>query len=204
MLDKKICSDIESSQFSKGEKMKKLLLLVLVLFIGACYTGPEDTDPVQPEDIHIIDDTNFYDTQNTTEQWVVGEWIQTKGVAPIGFSPYIKFSFDSIKGQWVVFINSLSSPVNIVESSYKVEENFWGQDSHRLASWLYPDSSQDNTDTSVHMYIEIVKIDIDKIRVYHRGFDLMNLPEDTEIFDPKDAVRTLGDDKYTEYQRIDR
>ena len=179
--------------------MKKLLLLVLVLSMGGCYTGPEDNKPTEPTDSHMIFDSQNWVEKNATEQWTKGEWMQIGGVVPMGFSPYVKFSSDSIKGQWAVFVNSISSPVDIVESSYKVEENCWGENSHRLTSWLYLDDS-----TSLHIYIEIVKISENKMRVYHRGFDLINLPEDTEILDPKLAIRTFGNDRYADFQRIDR
>ena len=180
--------------------MKKLLLLVLVLSMGGCHTCYTEPEPTEPEDSHIIYDSDSYTTQNTTEQWITGEWMQISGVAPIGFSPYVKFSSDGVKGQWVKFVNSISSPVDIIESSYKVEEDFWGTGFHRLISRLYEDPYQDN----MLLHIEIIKLSENKMVVYHRGFNINNIPEGTEILDPKDAVRTFGNNIYAEYQRIER
>ena len=179
--------------------MKKLLLLVLVLFMGACSTEPLfTTNPTEPKDSHIICESKFYETQNTTERWMEGKWIQTEGIPPIGFPSYVEFSVDSLKGQWAVFIKSQFSPVDIIESSYKIEENYWETGSHRLISWLYKDPYQNN----MLVHIEIVNVDNDKMKIYHRGFNANDLPEDTEILNPKDAVRTLGNNIYAEYQRV--
>lgn len=87
----------------------------------------------------------------------------------------------------------------IVEGSFKLEENYWGANSHYIQGSVFRTEVPGN-----YLYDEVTKIDEDTIRVYPRGYDLSNPPSgfDPNNPDPKHAVRSFGGLLYNDYVRI--
>ncbi len=176
--------------------MKKLLLLVLVLSMGACSTEPLfTTNPTEPKDSHIICESKFYETQNTTEQWMEGKWIQTGDYGLLFFGAYFEITFDSTKKQWIKNIISNKDPIDIFEASYQIKENFWNDTTgtHFLdIAYERFSIEEPNSDLNKLFFLEIEKVTEDKIIIYDRGYNLGNLPPDfdeVDDLDPQQAKR---------------
>ena len=180
--------------------MKKLVL-VLVLFMGACSTEPVTTKPTEQKDSHIICESKLYSTQNPTEKWMEGKWIQTKGTGfpSFVFGTYFEITFDSTKKQWIKDIRSNNDPIDILEASYQIKEGFWKNTGTHLLD--IADEGFHNSDLNKLFYLEIVKDTEDEITIYNRGFDLANLPpnfDDIDDLNPQDARRDFS----ASYQRV--
>ena len=182
--------------------MKKLLL-VLVLFMGACSTEPLfTTNPTEPKDSHIICESKFYETQNPTEKWMEGKWIQTKGTGfpSFVFGTYFEITFDSTKKQWIKDVRSNNDPIDILEASYQIKEGFWNDTSTHLLD-IADKGFHNSPNLNTMFLLEIEKVNEDKIIIYNRGYNLADLPpnfDDVDDLDPQQAKRYFG----AIYQRV--
>ena len=110
--------------------MKKMLLSVLVLSMGACSTTPPE--PTYKHEL-INNPSEKEMDQNDIEKLLAGtEWSE----AVLAFIPVgnYKFTYDSVEGKRVIktFTNVFTRTVTESRDSYKIEKDVWGSGNHRL------------------------------------------------------------------------
>ena len=138
--------------------MKKLLLLVLVLSMGACSTEPdyEQTGPKYKYEIYDNPSTkemNRNDTEKLLEdtEWSVNNLIAFK-------EQNYKFIYDPIEGKRIISIstNKILRTISEYRHSYKIVENVWGSGKHSM----FPNKeSIESTDTPSDGGLELIFFD---------------------------------------------
>jgi len=183
--------------------MRYNILSIVLLLVGCQPSRDHLPDKVPEEDSYIICESKFYMSTNATENGIEGEWIQVRGANElgVGYAPYYEFSFNNIKGKWSKLIFSRSNPQNILEASYKIEENYWVSDNTAL--FKIEQKGFNNTTLDKYFYLEFDQVNENEFKLYHRGFKVDELPSDFdwENPDPKLSVRT-PDNSHAVYQRV--
>ena len=177
--------------------MKKLLLLVLVLFMGACSTDPSVNEPtvyppiIGPE----LDKTG----ENPTEKLLKGEWIGS-----INSKNKVIYKYSNDLGKQELSYDNLGNLVSHL--SYEIKEDYFtdastGKQTHLLVEY----GDEKNTEFKEQpYYYEISEIDNDTYKMYMRIYRWAD--KDAEFFlkDPKKTIRlgVDGVDMPLDYKRV--
>ena len=144
--------------------MKKLLL-VLVLFMGACSTTPEEVKPT--EDGPIVGPQLNLTVQNPTEQWLKGTWTTDYNVSVLD-----EYKHGSTSGKRLSKhrFSEDGQKTLLSDISYEIREDFFGQDKHLLIPYISDQIGQADWDKGL-LYYEIVKNPDDSYTRYARTYD---------------------------------
>ncbi|MGL4561201.1 MAG: hypothetical protein ACRCV0_02780 [Brevinema sp.] len=149
----------------------KIKILSVLLVLSGCSTQEE---PMQ----HIIRESKYLMNRNDTERELEGgTWQATKNLQ-------YQFSYDAVKGKWKksIYLHDSGAIRKIVEESYEVKQDFWGQNMH----WFGSD------DILPVWLAELVRIDKDTYRRYLRIFDINDPNATSDYKKMKRACEVTG------------
>ena len=161
--------------------MKKLLLLVvLVLFMGACSTEPESAgrEPYPP----IIGPQLNLTKQNAVENWLEGEWKYPSTESKLVY----KYSKDL--GKQMLKYNGDGTLNQCV--SYEIIENYFTDENQVKTHLLVYYIGEELVGTyNQPIYHEILEIDKDTYKMYMRTYRIKDKEEAFYMKDPKKTIR---------------
>ena len=157
--------------------MKKLLLVVLVLFMGACSSEPLSKRVYPPR----LGPQLKLTAQNAVEKWLEGEWKY-----PTESKLVYKYSNDL--GKQMLDYNGDGTLNQCV--SYEIIENYFtdaaGVKTHLLVFYIGEELvGPDNQP----VYHEILKIDNDTYKMYMRTYRIKDKEETFYMTDPTKTIR---------------
>ena len=163
--------------------MKKMLL-VLVLFMGACSTEPAVKEPYPPRIGPQLDKTD----ENPTEKLLKGEWIGS-----INSRNKVIYKYSNDLGKQELSYDNLGNLVSHV--SYEIKEDYFTDASTKETTHLlvaYGD--KENTVLEEQpTYYEISEIDNNQYKMYLRMYRWADKDADFFQKDPKKTIRVAYD-----------
>ena len=158
--------------------MKKLLLLVvLVLFMGACSTEPESP----------VEDTNKYYKEmglmeeNDFEKYLKGRWITSGRTTESDHYVIEEYTWTEEKGKRLKTINISKDVTNsILELSYEIKYDTTKPNQALLIIYTISEGEDDIPWDKLGLYIEIVKLDAPDFDVFGQYIRYYDSLEDIE------------------------
>ena len=164
--------------------MKKLLLVVLVLFMGACSTEPAVNEPVV--DGPTIGPQFNKQGENDVELWLKGEW---KGFESENTKNKTVYKYSKDLGKQELNYDELGNFSSC--SSYEIRENFFtdastGKQTHLFVMYASEEITLWNEQA---MYMELEEIADDQYKMHMRGYNLNTVKPEDLMKNPKVTYR---------------
>ena len=140
--------------------MKKLLLLVLVLFMGGCHTCY--TEPEPPVDEPTIGPQLKLKDPNPTETWLKGTWKYSL------IDSTIEFKFTDELGKQQLSYDDPGKLSSVL--SYEIIENYFTDTDNQTHLLVYYTDANNTERDKQKLYKEIENIGEDEYRLYTRGY----------------------------------